>query len=389
MVKMKNQPSKENDLKSIKNELKEYQGKAQIYLEILKRLEERTPRRGLLDLPAFMTGESMKLTKDEFEFIEANSAILQEQCNKFGLGVGSLKEAFGMEYHPRFEFIVNFPVRYKNPIMRDDALVFLSYVKTALSTYIQKVKEMLNNKNKLSDYIQEKVISIKKIPLKTSSNPIENKDIIRKQVATRYTIMDDYIISELENDFNRLKLPPKFYEDFFRVLNFFGKKIVYNDNHKEFIQDSVEEWYAKNKDRSRKEMETKCFHPFMREKLKDEFGEEIVDTPDEARGHIDLKLSFTIPIELKVLKDNKGRKRDDKRNALDLLENQFTTQIKSEIINSRVGFLVGLDFRQKIDRDLTVMPHPEYMRFKWISYPQSTGLIIILVFLANKKASSK
>ena len=135
-------------------------------------------------------------------------------------------------------------------------------------------------------------------------------------------------------------------------------------------------------------METKCFHPKMREYLKGEFVEEIVDTPDEARGHIDLKLSFTIPIELKVLKDKKGRKKEDNINALDLLENQHLIQIKSEIINSLVGFLVGLDFRQKINRDLTIMPHPEYMRLKWIKYPQSRGLIIFIVFLANKKPSS-
>lgn len=150
--KIKKKLTKENTLKDIKKELKEYQEKAQIYLEILKKLEQRTPSRGILDLPPSMTGESIRLTKEEFEFIEANSAILQEQCNKFGLGVGSLREAFGMGYHPRFEFIINFPIRYKNPIMRDDALVFLSYIKTALSTYIHKVKEISNNNNKLKEF---------------------------------------------------------------------------------------------------------------------------------------------------------------------------------------------------------------------------------------------
>lgn len=150
--KIKKKISKENTLKNIENELKKYQEMAQIYLEILRRLEQRTPPKGILDLPPSLTGESMKLTEEEFEFIEVNSAILQEQCNKFGLGVGSLREAFSMGYHPRFEFIVNFPIRYKNPIMRDDALVFLSYVKTALSTYIHKVEEILNNNDKLKEF---------------------------------------------------------------------------------------------------------------------------------------------------------------------------------------------------------------------------------------------
>jgi len=150
--KVKKKFSKESSLKNIKNELKKYQGMAQNFLEILRRLEQRTPSRGILDLPPSMMGESMKLTKEEFEFIETNSYILQEQCNKFGLGVGSLKEAFGMGYHQRFEFIANFPIRYKDRINRDDALAFLSIVKTALSTYIHKVNELLNSSDKLKNF---------------------------------------------------------------------------------------------------------------------------------------------------------------------------------------------------------------------------------------------
>ena len=175
---MKNKPSS-NNLNLIKNELNEYKEKAQLYLEILKRLEERTPRRGLLDLPPFLTREPMKLTKEEFEFIEANSAILQEQCNKFGLGVGSVREAFGMGYHPRFEFIVNFPVRYKNPITRDDALVLLSYVKTTLFTYIHKVEEILANKDKLKKIAKKLTKSEKRnLKLKLRENANNRNDII-------------------------------------------------------------------------------------------------------------------------------------------------------------------------------------------------------------------
>ncbi len=244
------------------------------------------------------------------------------------------------------------------------------------------------NNYMLAEYGNIKNKYYRPIKVGNQHNLIENQNLIRKQINTGYTIMDDFLIQKLENEFKNLKLPQKFQNDFLRVLNYFGNKLVYNNNHKDFLQDYVEEWYEKNKELSRKEMETKCFHPKMREHLKSEFGEEIIDTPDEARGHIDLKLSFTIPIELKVLKDKKGRKKEDNRNALDLLENQYVTQIKSEIINSYVGFLVGLDFRKKINRDLTIMPHPEYMRFKWIKYPQSRGLIIFIVFLANKKTSS-
>ncbi|MHA1233008.1 MAG: hypothetical protein ACTSPQ_20470 [Candidatus Helarchaeota archaeon] len=153
--KIKNKVSKHNSLEIIKNELKEYQQKAQVYLEILRRLEQRIPSREIFDLPPNITGEPMRLTREEFEFIEANSALLQEQCNKFGLGVGFFREALGMGYYRRFEFIVNFPIRYKNPVMRDDALGFLSYIKTALTTYIHKVDEILKNKQKLKEYVKK------------------------------------------------------------------------------------------------------------------------------------------------------------------------------------------------------------------------------------------
>ncbi len=199
--KIKKKKSKENSLKNIKNELKKYQEKAQIYLEILRRLEQRTPPRGVLDFPPSMTGESMKLTKEEFEFIEENSAILQEQCNKFGLGVGSLREAFGMGYHPRFEFIINFPIRYKNPIMRDDALGFLSYIKTALSTYIQKVEEMLKNNDKLKEYakISSKYgIKHSKIRLdKNKAKIIELSFSVVYAISIGLLIIPEYSISGL------------------------------------------------------------------------------------------------------------------------------------------------------------------------------------------------
>jgi len=196
--KIKKRFSKGYAFKDIKNELKEYQEKAQTYLEILKRLEQRTSSRGILDLPPNITRESMRLTKEEFEFIEANSAILQEQCNKFGLGVGSLREAFGMGFHPRFEFIVNFPVRYKNPIMRDDALNFLSYIKTALSTYIHKIKEMLNNNNKLEKFAKNlsksKVMHSKLMLDKPKTKIIELFFSVVYAISVGFLVIPEYFI---------------------------------------------------------------------------------------------------------------------------------------------------------------------------------------------------
>ncbi|MHA1251862.1 MAG: hypothetical protein ACTSRP_17870 [Candidatus Helarchaeota archaeon] len=41
--------------------------------------------------------------------------------------------------------------------------------------------------------------------------------------------------------------------------------------------------------------------------LIENFGKRIPDTPKEARGHVDLKFSSSIPIELKVLTDENSK----------------------------------------------------------------------------------
>lgn len=142
----------ESKTQNVKTELQKYQNLAKIYLDIIRKIEQRTPKKGIFDLPDFMTGKGMNLTQEEFEFIEANSYILQEQCNKFGLGVGSIIRPFGQGYFPYFESILNFPTLYKDPASRDEALGLISFIKTSLSTFLQKIEDILNDKEKMKDF---------------------------------------------------------------------------------------------------------------------------------------------------------------------------------------------------------------------------------------------
>jgi len=132
-------------------------------------------------------------------------------------------------------------------------------------------------------------------------------------------------------------------------------------------------------------METGFFQPKIRDILKIHFGQQIFDTPNEARGHIDLKLTFKIPIELKVFRDKTSSL---KTSSIQELEKHLN-QIECEMINSPIGFLIGLDFRKKIDSKETRKPNTEYIKFIFKSYEQTNSLIVLLIFLANKKTPSE
>ena len=150
-IKLKNLKSK---IPNIKRELKKYQDLAKNYLDIIRKIDQRTSKKGILDFPEFMTVDKLKLSQEEFEFIEANSYIIQEHCNKFGLGYGSYRRPFGLGDYPYYEFILNFPILYKSSVTRDEAIALISIIKSSLSTFIQKVEELLNDEKKLKKFIK-------------------------------------------------------------------------------------------------------------------------------------------------------------------------------------------------------------------------------------------
>lgn len=153
--KVKSYFTKRNGTTEIKNELAKYQNIAKKYLEIIREIESKNPPKGLFELPAFIDRrQQISINKSDFEFIEENSLLLQKQLNQFNLGVGSYREPFGMGVHRYFEFLSNFPTMYRDPVRRDEAIICISIIITSLSTYIQIIEDLLNNKEKLKEYLK-------------------------------------------------------------------------------------------------------------------------------------------------------------------------------------------------------------------------------------------
>ena len=133
----KNRFSKKNKIENIKNEFKKYKQIANDYIEILRKID-----RGQLD-------------SNDFEFLEMNSGILQMQLNYFKLGKGTFRRPFGLGTYHNFQFIANFPALFKNRVNQDEALSFISGIKSALSTYIQLIDDLLNSDQKTKEFIKK------------------------------------------------------------------------------------------------------------------------------------------------------------------------------------------------------------------------------------------
>jgi len=308
--------------------------------------------------------------------------IIEELINKIEI-INTTKE-YSRYYEIIKKCIKNWdiPSRFRDEIrvLNLDALLYVvsgNEYKTDSWISPHNKERLQNKKRKLKEFLE----SIKK--------HIEGnfKEIGNLKIETGYSDMDAFIKSELSEKLPQLKFSNEVIKDFIELLNFLVNKMVYNQNHREFLQDKADEWFKAHSGESRKEMETKFFHPFIRRILKEKFGEDIFDTPKEARGHVDLKF-YSIPIELKVLTDENSRNSEN-LSGIELLEKKHLQQIKGEIINNRIGFLVGLDYRKNINPELISMPNREYLKFIRNSYQNSQILIVLLIFSANKKPPSK
>lgn len=266
--------------------------------------------------------------------------------------------------------------------LKPDALIYYM----GGSEYSEKFVTLPEDKKKLQNKKKELVKIFDKI-IKFEND--KNNDISLKRVDVSLNTgdrdMDRFITAEINENLMKLDLPKVRFTHFIDLLNFLVNKMIYNQNYKDFLQNYADKWFEEHKNDIKIDMETKCFQPFMREKLKEKYDEECIDTPDEARGHIDLKISFTIPIELKVLRDDNS----NDISGIKLLEKKYLSQFEAEIINTRVGFLIGLDYRKEINLNLTTMPNREYIKFIWKLYSNSNSLIVLLIFSVNKKSPSQ
>ena len=122
-------------IEKTKNKIKKYKQIAEEYLEIIKKIDKK------------------QINANDFEFLEMNSGILQIELNSFGLGQGRFKRPYGLGTYDDFQFIANFPVLFKNQL--DEALTLLSGIKSIISTYIHINEDLVNDNQKLKEFIKK------------------------------------------------------------------------------------------------------------------------------------------------------------------------------------------------------------------------------------------
>ena len=302
-----------------------------------------------------------------------------------------IKGALERDYITEFEFfeVLNLNLKNEQIEFADDVrenpkkqhLRILKLLIDYLTILILECLKLTNQSQGSIDFVKD----IKEInrEIKSLSEKLEKSGELK--INTGYEIMDEFISSKLKDKLELLKLKNDYENDFFNLLNYLINRMIYSHDYSGFIQEPTEKWWEEHKLDKKIEMEAGFFQPKIRDILKIPFGQQIFDTPIEARGHIDLKLTFKIPIELKVFRDKTSSL---KTSSIQELEKHLN-QIESEMINSPIGFLIGLDFRKKIDSKETRKPNTEYIKFIFKSYEQTNSLIVLLVFLANKKTPSE
>ncbi len=84
-------------------------------------------------------------TNEEFEYLQASAGILQKEMQKLGHGIIFLRRPFNLGIFPNFQIIANFPIMISTRGLVDEGYGMIPTVKQALLSYIQEVKELLEN----------------------------------------------------------------------------------------------------------------------------------------------------------------------------------------------------------------------------------------------------
>ena len=148
-----------NKIEKTKKKFKKYQEMAKKYLEIMYKIDE---------------GE---IDKNDFDFLEMNSGIMQIELNSFGLGTGIYRRPFNLGVFKDYQYIANFPALFKNQTTRKQVSSFISGIKSMLNTYIHIIDNLLNDKQKLKESIQKKNRNSKSIK-KFNLNKVKIIEII-------------------------------------------------------------------------------------------------------------------------------------------------------------------------------------------------------------------
>ena len=116
-------------------------------VEIVKLEESLERARNFLDN---LKKIEIKLYSDvDFEYCQENARLLQKDMNKRGCGTIYYSKPLSSEEVYNFEIISKFPVMWKTPELQDEAISLIPTLKQRLLIYIQDIKELIENPEKI------------------------------------------------------------------------------------------------------------------------------------------------------------------------------------------------------------------------------------------------
>lgn len=132
---------------------------------------------------------------------------------------------------------------------------------------------------------------------------------------------------------------PKFEMSFGALCSWFIRKAAFCLEEPTFLRDRATTWLAEHANDSRLHIEDDFFLPQIYERLRDEFGAQVVIKPERFAGEIDILFNDEIPIELKVRRGMYGPL------SANELDEKFRPggQASAYAAVSRLGFVVVLD----------------------------------------------
>lgn len=169
----------------------------------IKSLEKSLERaKGYLDIIRKI--EAKECTTSEFESIQANASTLQKEMMKIGHGKIYFRRPFGLGTFPNFQIIANFPTLLATHGLEDEAIVLIPTVKQALLSYIQEVKELIENPEVLMKTITkndffEIIKDIEKNFRKIVKNVPESERDVQDDLETFLDVKEYDFLREKEN----------------------------------------------------------------------------------------------------------------------------------------------------------------------------------------------
>ncbi len=160
--------------------------RAEAYLIIVRKVENRV------------------YSNKELEYIQANAGILQKEMQKLGHGTIFLRRPYNSGIFPNYQIIANFPVMISTRGLANEGFDLIPTVKQALLSYMQEVKELIDNPEDFMKTIAktdffEIIKDIEKNFRKIVKSDPENERDVQDYLETFLDVKEYKFLREKEN----------------------------------------------------------------------------------------------------------------------------------------------------------------------------------------------